>query len=494
MVRPSTPADVLGAEASSNLARSRTLGMRTKLLYGVGAIVDGVTAASLTYFLLFYLTAVCGLSGTLAGTASLMALMVDALADPAIGLISDNTRTRLGRRVPFLLAIPIPLAAFFVILFSIPSSLRGLALFAYATAGSMMLRVTISLFTLPFYAAGAELTDDYAERSSVVSWRIVCLMLGNFCAIALGLGLFMAGPSGLLNRAAYRPFAWSCAALIVVAGLISALAVRRELPRLHPGRPVSGGIVRQFMRETPEVFRNRSFIILSSAAAIFFIAQGVSGALTIYANRYFWGLSSQAVQVVILATTLGPFLGAPLTAVLSRVVEKRRLTISYFVVFCLALLWPPIARIAGLLPLTGAPLVALLAGNGLFGGAALVGGAIGFQSMMADAADEHEHLFGVRREGLFFSSLTLAVKAASGVGSFVAGVALDVIGFPSQIASKGADLHLSASIIRNLGIVAGPLPAGIILLAPMVLLGYRLTKTKHEAILADLGRGTPRSR
>jgi Na+/melibiose symporter-like transporter len=51
-----------------------------------------------------------------------------------------------------------------------------------------------------------------------------------------------------------------------------------------------------------------------------------------------------------------------------------------------------------------------------------------------------------------------------------------------------------AEASSNLGIVAGPLPAGIILLAPMLLLGYSLTKTKHEAILADLGRGTPRSR
>jgi GPH family glycoside/pentoside/hexuronide:cation symporter len=108
--------------------------------------------------------------------------------------------------------------------------------------------------------------------------------------------------------------------------------------------------------------------------------------------------------------------------------------------------------------------------------------------MMADAVDEHEHRFGVRREGLFFSGLTLAVKAASGIGGLVAGVALDAIGFPAKIASKGADLHLSPDLVRNLGLVGGPLPAAITLLAPLVLLAYTLTKARHQAILADLGR------
>jgi GPH family glycoside/pentoside/hexuronide:cation symporter len=99
-------ADFLAAEPLRDLARSRKLGLRTKLLCGVGALVDGVTATSLTYFLLFYLTAVRGLSGTLAGVASMGALLVDAVADPAIGLLSDNTRSRFAGASPSCCSAP----------------------------------------------------------------------------------------------------------------------------------------------------------------------------------------------------------------------------------------------------------------------------------------------------------------------------------------------------------------------------------------------------
>jgi glycoside/pentoside/hexuronide:cation symporter, GPH family len=455
-----------------------------KILYGTGAAVDGVASASLNYFLLFYLTAVCGLSGTLAGASSMVALLIDALADPAIGLVSDHTRSKLGRRLPYLLFSIAPLGLVFVLLFSIPASLKGLALFAYATVCSIGLRFILSVFMLPYYAVGAELTDDYVERTSIVAFRICFVILGTFCALALGLGVFMTGPSGILNRQAYRPFAWACAGLIVVAGLVSAWATKRELSRLHEAKRMQGAMARQVLRELGEMFRNRSFLVLFSATAIFFVAQGAYTALALYANRYFWDFPTATVQLLLIGITLGPFIGAPLNALLSRFWEKRSLTIVNFVIFTLALSWPQLSRMSGLLAGSGNGVVAILFCNSLLVGAALVGAAIGFQSMMADAADEHEYLFGVRREGLFFSGLTLAVKAASGLGGLIAGVALDVIHFPSDIAKQGENLQLPASVVHHLGLISGPLPAAITLLAPLVLVAYTLTKAKHAGILA----------
>jgi glycoside/pentoside/hexuronide:cation symporter, GPH family len=482
------PAPLDAGREDAFMLRRRNLGARFKICYGVGAIVDGITSTSLTYFLLFYLTAVCGLSGTLAGVSSMLALTIDAIADPAIGLVSDNTRSRLGRRLPYLLYSTIPLAVSFVMLFSIPPALKGLTLFGYATVCSMALRFALSLFNLPYFAVGAEVTDDYAERTSIVSYRICLQMLGTFCAIALGLGVFMSGADGVLNRQAYNPFAWTCAALILLAGYVSARAVKAELPRLHSAKAMEGTILRQFLRELAEVFRNRSFIILFCATAAFFVASGAYGALALYANRYFWSLPTPTIQLLLVGVTLGPFIGAPLNTVLSRFFEKLSLTIGSLVIFSLSLLWPPLLRIADLLPLSGTPMISILFANALLSGASLVGAAIGFQSMMADAADEHEYLFGVRREGLFFSGITLAVKAASGLGGLVAGVALDLIHFPTEIAQNASTLQLPHAVVRDLGLVSGPLPAAITLLAPLALLAYGLSKAKHAAILADLER------
>jgi GPH family glycoside/pentoside/hexuronide:cation symporter len=307
----------------SALARKAPVVAKFKLLYGSGGVIDGITTASLTYFLLFYLTTVCGLSGTLAGTALLVGLLLDAVADPMIGLLSDNTRSKLGRRYPYLLYSTIPLAILFGLMFSIPAWLSGTALMVYAGLVAMTLRIGLSVFQLPYVAVGAEVTDDYVSRSSIVTWRISFNMIGTFLAIGLGLGVFMAGKDGLLHRDAYVPFAWTCAAVIALAGLTSAYATRTVLPRLHAVAPGEGPVVRRFLRELGEVFRNRSFVVLFGAVVAFFVAQGTAGALALYLNRYFWNLSTESVQLVLVGATLGPFLGAPLTALLARFFEKK---------------------------------------------------------------------------------------------------------------------------------------------------------------------------
>ena len=114
---------------------------------------------------------------------------------------------------------------------------------------------------------------------------------------------------------------------------------------------------------------------------------------------------------------------------------------------------------------------------------------IAFQSAFADAADEHEYLFGTRREGLFFAGLNFASKAATGLGSLVAGVGLDLIHFPTNIAAHAtAGVRIDPTTVRNLGLLAGPAPALIVVAAIGVFLFYRLDKSGHERILAELGR------
>lgn len=466
--------------------RRAPLGVRFKLLYGTGAMVEGITTTALTYFLLFYLTSVCGLSGTVAGTVMLVGLLIDGVADPLIGLLSDNSRSRHGRRLPWMAWSIVPLAIVFGLLFTVPTSLGGVALICYALLCAAGVRVGQSLFNLPYVAVGAEVTDDYDERSSVVSYRVTFSMVGVFLTIGLGLGVFMSGTGGVLSRPAYIGFGWTCAVVIALAGLGGIYATRGVRSRLHVTPPGQGPMLRRFLLEFRDIFRNRSFVVLFLGTLAFFVAQGMAGSLALYLNGYFWKLPAAAVQLVLVGATLGPFIGIPVNIVLTKRIDKKTLTIANFLVFVVGQLWAPLARIAGVFPTGETAVVTILFCNALLTGAALVGAAIGAQSMMADAVDEHEHLFGIRREGLFFSGLALAVKAASGLGGFLAGAALDLIHFPTGIAGRGGTLHLSTTLVRNLGLIAGPLPAAITLLAPLALLGYALSRDRHAEILTQL--------
>lgn len=111
--------------------------------------------------------------------------------------------------------------------------------------------------------------------------------------------------------------------------------------------------------------------------------------------------------------------------------------------------------------------------------------AIAFASMMADAADEHEHLFGARREGLYYAGWAFASKAAAGVGALVAGVALQVMGFPS---GEGAALpaNIADSTTTWIGIIYGPGSGLLTILSAAACLYYRLDSKAHAAIMADL--------
>ncbi len=180
--------------ASAAHLRRTPLGLGFKALYGGGAVADALVQAALASFLFFYLTAVCGLSNTLAGVSLFVALAVDSVVDPLVGSISDNSWTRWGRRHPFMLAGAVPLAIALGLLFSIPSGLSGGWLFAYATAISIALRASQSVVVLPYIALGAELSDDYAERTNIVAARALFTVVGTIACIALGLGVFLGGP------------------------------------------------------------------------------------------------------------------------------------------------------------------------------------------------------------------------------------------------------------------------------------------------------------
>lgn len=458
-----------------------------KLGYAAGAMVDGVATQAVNLFLFFYATAACGLPAVLVGAALAAGLVVDAVVDPLIGSLSDGWRSRYGRRLPFMvLGIP-GVMLFLTLIFSLPRGWSVPALTAWLVIMSVGLRVSISLFLLPFNAVGAELSDDREERSSIAAWRWGFAMVGAVTTVALGFGVFLAGPAALSRPAAYPPFAMALAAVLAVAGGVSAWALHRMPERQHPPAASRGLIHARLLREVAELFRNRSFVTLFAAALLLFTASAIQSTLAIHANTYFWDMTPAQVQAVTLSLFSGLLCGAPLAGPILRRLEKRDVLILGIVGLGAAFALPPSARLLGVLPAAPPPVI-LLACAVFVGGALMATAAIAFASMMADAADEHEHLFGARREGLYFAGWAFASKAAAGFGSLLAGVALQVIGFPSGSSEGSAMMaaHLNPQAVTMIGLIYGPGAGLLALAAAMVCLFYRLDARAHRAILTDL--------
>jgi GPH family glycoside/pentoside/hexuronide:cation symporter len=475
----------MASPADNHAVRSVKLGLGALSIYGSGALVENITTVAIGGLLLFYLTIVCGLSGSYAGAALGATLVVDSMIDPIVGSISDNSRSRHGRRHPFMLASIIPIVIAFGLLFSVPKGLSGLPLFGYALVTLLSLRIAISFFYVPYMALGAELTDDYAERSRVVAGRVFFTVVGGLTAAFLTWGVFLKGPNGRFHGAAYSPLAWTFAGIVVVGALLSTLGTLRARGRLHAAPKEGSFGVGQFMAELVEVLRNRSFLSLFFPCLILFTALGVAGTLTLHANTFFWKLSSGQILLLSLLAPIGIFGGIFGASLLARRMEKKRAAMLGLALIGVAQVAPVMLRLSGVITLDEA--VPTLAAAVILGGLGGSVATIAFQSMMADATDEHEHLFGARREGLYFAGITLSAKASSGLGAWIGGIALDVIGFPHGIAASPAALAaIPAETIRNLGIAYGPGASIFTVISIAVLMTYKLTKADHARIQADL--------
>jgi GPH family glycoside/pentoside/hexuronide:cation symporter len=207
----------------------------------------------------------------------------------------------------------------------------------------------------------------------------------------------------------------------------------------------------------------------------------------LHANTFFWKLRSDQLLLLGLVSPIGGLSGVFAAAMMARVMEKRSIAMLGLGLLGLAQIAPVILNLTHVIG--PSEYVATLIAAVImitFGGSLST---ISFQSMMADAADEHEHLFGARREGLFFAGITFSAKAASGFGLLVGGIALDVIGFPHGLAATPA--HLAAipvATINHLGIAYGPGAGLFTAVAVAVLLGFKLTRRDHARILDALSR------
>lgn len=462
---------------------SRKLSIHTKFAYALGSIGEGIFSRGYEVFAFFYFVQILGMPAWYGGIAMLISTLLDAISDPLVGSVSDRWKSRLGRRHPFMYASAVPLAVTWFLLLSPPSGLEAIGLFWWFLGFSIALRMSLTLYHVPHLALGGELTHDYDDRTSVVTWRVIVGLVGSFGLTALFTRVFFPETpefpgNGLLNPAGYPWVAVTGAVLMVLSIGYSAWGTRDQIPYLPRASATSQPVsLRQLLDEGAIAWQNPSFRSLFLGTFLFWISFSINEIFNQWLRIYFWGLTTGQIAFLGLALLSGFLVSAPFTRSLHRRFDKKATAIVSSLLPASLTGVLVVLQLAGALPNVGATIFYLLAVGAVVGGVCAAVAVVSGQSMMADVAQEIAHVSGRNSIGMLFAGVSFSQKVSSGFGHYLASVALGWIAIP-----KGAQPgSLTPEMVQWIGLSS--LIASIFSIgAAIAYFGYRIDRNRHAEL------------
>lgn len=457
-----------------------------KLAYGFGSMAEAIVYSSTTQFLLLFYNQVRGLPAAGVGLALSAGLAVNAIIDPVVGSWSDRTRSRLGRRHPFMFAAILPVALTLYGLFNPPPGLsQGLQL-AWLAVLNILLQQALTAFHTPHLALGGELTADYIGRTRVMSYNTFFLWAGDtFCWLAT-FGLFFAAtagfPNGALDPARYPAFSTTIAVLVAAILFTSAFFTRSRIPWLPKPAPDAGRFSpRAFLADIRQALANRNYLLLLASMFFLSLMQGVRGGLWIYTATYYWQLGNAQILWFALGSFLSYSCGSLIVAWLHKRYDKRWTGAAAIAVYSAGPALPLALGWFGLLNAQTPGLLVILIAFSLLQHLPYSLLTTTTYSALADIADENQLRFGARQQGVLFSTQNFFARIDQAVGAALAGLVLTLVAFPAG-ARPG---HVAAPVLAGVAIayVLSAIPG---LLAGWVYTRIRVSRATYAATRARL--------
>ena len=461
------------------------LSIPLKVAFALGTAAESITFISATFLMIYY-NQVLGLPPGLVGSALAVGLIVNAVFDPLVGSWSDRTRSRLGRRHPFMFASILPVALSFYAAFNPPAALGQTGMLIWLAVMNTLLLQMMTIYHTPHLAFGGEMSDGYIERSSVMAYNTFFMFVGDMLAALLTLRLFFAPapglPNGALDADRYPTFTIATALLIASILFASTWWTRSRIPyvnQMASDTPPFG--VRTFLGDVRRALANRNYVVLLFALLFFSLMTGVRNGLTLYIGTFFWQLDNNELSYLIIGQIAGYFIAAAIVKPLHVRLDKRWTGMFACLVYSIAPGIPLLLGYFGVLSPATPGLIAILIGFAILQHAPYSLLTTTIRSALADIADENELKFGLRQEGILYSVRTFFQRIDSAVGTAFAGAVLAFVVFPAKATPGQVDGQVLGALA--LAYAAATLPG---LIATVFYGMMRVTRDTYETTRAAL--------
>lgn len=442
---------------TKNKMKNKKLAFGLKIGYGIGDIGSNIFIVTSGLFLLFFLINILGVAPALAGLVLLFPKLWDVISDPIMGGISDITRSRMGRRRPYLLAASIPFGIIFFLMFLTPHYNSELAKALYVGLMFAIGCTVFTVFNVPYSSMVAEMSDDYNERMSITSFRMIGSSIGVLLAGGLAMPLVEMGGGG---EAGFRFMGIVLGSMITVFCLISFFGTRKAktLPVIDERPP--------FSEQVKIAFRNTPFKMLMMMYTFQSLGIGVLMAGLIYYVKYVMDLPETAMGIVFPILIVTAIIFIPVWLKIGVKIGKIKaytIGLSILSVMLFSLFFTKSSQL-----------------NLFYVQIFLLG--IGFSSfqlfpfsMLPDTIEFDELQSGMRREGIFSGIWSSAQKTAYSVGPSIVGFTLSMSGFVNSSVQP-------ESVEVGIRIIFCLFTALMILISLLPFYKYDLTEERFEEI------------
>jgi GPH family glycoside/pentoside/hexuronide:cation symporter len=442
------------------MASGAKLPIRTKLGFGVCDLGGNLFFTAMGFWSIYYLTDVVGIGAGQAGAAVMVGKLWDAVTDPMMGYISDRTRSRWGRRRPYLLFGAVPLLLTMWFFFTKPAISGEAALAVWAAVALMLLNTAYTVVNIPYSSLTPELTDDYHERSSLNGFRFGFAVFGTIlgaAAVQPLVGLFATKPAG------FSATGLVLGAVMAATALTTAFSVR-EKDHSKTELPKDG-----FFATYAAVFRNKPYVILLLTYALNLTGLTFIQTILVYYTKYIYGDEGLTTAAMI-ALLLVAMACIPISVLVSKRLGKKR---TYQISFAL------MASACAAIFLFGHTLgpkffIAMM----VYAGAGVGFGYVPPWAMVPDTVEYDAKRTGKRKEGAFYGMWTFTSKVGTSLALFATGIILNWGGYVADaVQSEAGKLAIR--------LIVGPIPVAILIAAIVLIQFYPLDEKAYNAILAE---------